>query len=347
MSSTGFMPGSTAALVHAWVAGTLPKAEWTHEAHLRVGLWHVATLGPVVALSQLRQGITRYNESVGTANTDSSGYHETLTSFYVDLIARFLDQSDRTQSLDALASALVDRYGDRDLALRVYSRDRLFSTAARRGWLPPDLVPAPAAAPSLVDRFGDIDIYLFDQLLRGRIAPGMRVLDAGCGGGRNLVYLLRSGYDVAGVDEHEGAVARTRALAAVLSPQIDPGAFRVEPIESMSFPAASFDAVVASAVFHFARDPGHFERMLRGAWRVLRPGGVFFVRLASKVGMSNDVRALGDGRFILPDGTERYLVTVESLIEWTTRLGGDLLDPIKTTVVHNQRAMTTWVTRRR
>ncbi len=193
---------------------------------------------------------------------------------------------------------------------------------------------------NLHTEFGDIDIYVFDQLLRGRIAPGMRVFDAGCGGGRNLVYLLRQGYEVFGNDASADAIAKVRVLA--------PGAdFRHEAIEDTSFEAASADVVIASAVLHFARDDAHFEAMVRALWRVLRPGGVFFARLASTIGMADQVRPIGSNRYRLPDGSDRYLVDAATIIEWTARLGGDLLDPIKTTVVHDQRSMTTWVARRR
>jgi tellurite methyltransferase len=195
---------------------------------------------------------------------------------------------------------------------------------------------------TLHDEFGNIDIYVFDQLLRGRIAPGMRVFDAGCGGGRNLVYLLRNGYDVCGNDADAGAIAQVRSMAATL----DPGRthdFRVEAIEDTSFPDAHADVVLASAVLHFARDAGQFEAMVRQMWRVLKPGGVFFARLASTIGIENDVHALGRGRFRLPDGSDRFLVDAATVASWTERLGGALLDPIKTTVVHGQRSMTTWV----
>src|SRR5215216_3477234 len=93
--------------------------------------------------------------------------------------------------------------------------------------------------------FGDIDIYLFDQLLRGRIAPGMRVLDAGCGSGRNLVYLLRQGYEVFGVDADPQAVEATRRLAASLAPTLPAGNFRLETIEAMSFPQGFADVVLS------------------------------------------------------------------------------------------------------
>lgn len=193
---------------------------------------------------------------------------------------------------------------------------------------------------NLREEFGDIDIYVFDQLLRGRIAPGMRVFDAGCGGGRNLVYLLRQGYEVFGNDASADAIAKVRTLA--------PGSdFRLEAIEDTSFEDASADVVIASAVLHFARDEAHFEAMVRALWRVLKPGGVFVARLASTIGIADQVRALGSNRYRLPDGSDRYLVDAATLLDWTARLGGDLLDPIKTTVVHDQRSMTTWVARRR
>jgi len=198
---------------------------------------------------------------------------------------------------------------------------------------------------TLQEQFGNIDIYVFDQLLRGRIAPGMRVFDAGCGGGRNLVYLLREGYDVCGNDADANAVSQVRAMAASLAPG-RPHDFRVEPIEATSFPDAHAGVVIASAVLHFARDERHFEAMLRQMWRVLEPGGVFFARLASTIGIEPDVAALGNGRFHLPDGSDRFLVDPAAIESWTRTLGGTLLDPIKTTVVHNQRSMTTWVARR-
>jgi len=194
---------------------------------------------------------------------------------------------------------------------------------------------------SLQEQFGNIDIYLFDQLLRGRIAPGMRVFDAGCGAGRNLVYLLRNGYDVAGNDQDPSAIAQVRALAESMAPHHRHD-FRIEPIEATSFPDASFDVVMASAVLHFARDAAHFESMLRQLWRVLKPGGIFFARLASTIGI-DDVAPLGNGRYRLPDGSDRYLVDAATIESWTSTLGGKLIDPIKTTVVHEQRSMTTWV----
>lgn len=200
--------------------------------------------------------------------------------------------------------------------------------------------------PDLTTQFGQIDIYLFDQLLRGRIGPGMRVLDAGCGSGRNLVYFLAEGYGVFGVDTDPNAIECTRRLAGSLAPAICADNFRLEAIEAMTFPDAFADLVLSSAVLHFARGDGHFGAMLRGTWRVLKPGGLLFCRLASSIGMEHQVQRLAGRRCRLPDGSERYLVDEALLLRLTAELGGQLADPLKTTIVQNQRCMTTWVVRK-
>ena len=198
---------------------------------------------------------------------------------------------------------------------------------------------------NLRNQFGEIDIYLFDQLLKGRFTTNMSILDAGCGGGRNLVYFLRAGYEVCGVDQNAGAVAQVRALAAHLNPAIPAENFLVSEVDAMPFPRDRFDAVISSAVLHFARDESHFNGMLDEMWRVLRPGGLFFARLASSIGIEELVKPVGGGRYLLPDGTERFLVDTKSLISATGKLGAEWLEPLKTTNVQNLRCMTTWVLR--
>ncbi len=193
------------------------------------------------------------------------------------------------------------------------------------------------------EQFGEIDIYLFDQLLRGRIRPGMTIFDAGCGSGRNIAYFLRSGFDVFGIDNDPAAVDAIRKLAETLAPALAPENFRHEAIESHSFPDESADLVICNAVLHFARDETHFGAMVRGAWRVLRKGGVLFSRLASTVGLEGRVVEVGGGRFRLPDGTERFLATEELLKRTQQALDAEQLDPLKTTLVEHVRSMTTWV----
>ncbi len=195
---------------------------------------------------------------------------------------------------------------------------------------------------TLQEQFGPIDIYLFDQLLRGNMVAGMRVLDAGCGYGRNLVYLLREGFDVYGVDADPLAIEEVRRLAR----QLPTSNFRIEAIEAMSFPDGFADVVLSSAVLHFARSDQHFLAMLRGTWRVLKPGGLLLCRLASSIGIESQIVRIQGRHFLLPDGSERYLVDENILTELTDELGGYLADPLKTTVVQNQRSMTTWVLRK-
>lgn len=195
----------------------------------------------------------------------------------------------------------------------------------------------------LRSQFGEIDIYLFDQLLRGRLDSSRTILDAGCGAGRNLVYLLRAGREVYGIDRDPRAIARVQALRAELAPGVPQENFLTGELDALPYADASMDVVLCSAVLHFADDERHFGGMLREMWRVLRPGGLFFSRLASVIGLEAPIALDENRRGVLPDGTERFLVDEELLMRWTGQLGSTLLDPLKTTNVQNQRCMTTWV----
>ena len=195
---------------------------------------------------------------------------------------------------------------------------------------------------NLREWFGGIDIYLFDLLLKGRITPEMKLLDAGCGGGRNLTYFFKAGFDVSGVDQSAPAIAEIRSLAAALAPNLPAENFRVEAVEKMSFADSTFDVVLSSAVLHFARDENHWDQMVREMWRVLKPGGIFFARLASTVGIDG-IRLIEGRRYHLPDGSERFLVDEEMLLRETESLGGQWLEPFKTVVVQHQRSMSNWI----
>ena len=201
--------------------------------------------------------------------------------------------------------------------------------------------------PTLQEQFGQIDIYLFDQLLKGHITPGMRIVDSGCGSGRNLVYLLREGYEVYGADMDAQSVEQVRSLARMFAPELPESNFRVEPVEHMTFDDAFADVVISNTVLHLASDDAQFEAMLQGTWRVLKPGGLFFCRVATTIGMEEQFVRMKGRRFRSPDGAERYLLDEALLNSITERLGGELAEPLKTTVVQNQRAMTTWVMRKK
>ncbi len=142
----------TERITTAFIACTLPKAQWTHQAHLRAGLWHALRYSDQVSLDLLRDRIRRYNASVGGVNSDTAGYHETITRFYVQVIRMFVDSADPRRPIDELAEELIARFGDRDLPLRCYTRERLYSTEARLGWLTPDLASISSdAAPIAAD----------------------------------------------------------------------------------------------------------------------------------------------------------------------------------------------------
>ena len=205
------------------------------------------------------------------------------------------------------------------------------------------VLPTPSA--DLRAKFGDIDIYLYDQLARGRLDRRMRVLDAGCGGGRNLFYLMRRGFSCYGIDRDAAAVDDVRALAAQVAPALAADNFRKGELDALPWPDASFDVVICSAVLHFAADQQHFDRMVAELWRVLGPDGMLFARLASNIGLESQIGP-GGRRVRLPDGSERFIVDERMLMAWTAQAGGQLLDPIKTTVVQAQRCMTTWCVRR-
>jgi len=200
-----------------------------------------------------------------------------------------------------------------------------------------------SATPSveLRARFGEIDIYLFDQLLRGRFDGRSTLLDAGCGEGRNLVYFLLRGFTCFGIDRDSAAIDTIRALAAQVAPALPAQNFQAGEIDRLPWADGSMDAVVCSAVLHFARDEAHFDAMLRELWRVVAPGGLFFARLASNIGLEDRVGAAGR-RVRLPDGSDRFVVDERMLTAWVARAGGRLADPIKTTNVQGQRCMTTW-----
>ncbi|HSZ15461.1 MAG TPA: class I SAM-dependent methyltransferase [Terracidiphilus sp.] len=198
---------------------------------------------------------------------------------------------------------------------------------------------------SLQEQFGHIDIYVFDQILRGNIGPGMRVLDAGCGYGRNLVHLLREGCEVFAVDADAEGVEHVRRLSAALATGLPPENFRVAPIEQMPFPDGFVDVVICSAVLHFARDDVHFLAMLKELWRVLKPGGLLFCRLGSRIGM--DFEPVRGHIFRIRDGAQWFLVDEAMLMRLTDDLNGVMVDPLKTTIVQDHRCMTTWVLRKR
>jgi tellurite methyltransferase len=194
--------------------------------------------------------------------------------------------------------------------------------------------------------FGGIDLYLFDQLLKGRLNPPLRILDAGSGTGRNLTYFFRSGFEVHAADEDEDALNHVREMAQELVPGLPTDRFRVEKIEAMTFPEAHFGLVICNAVLHFAEDEAHFQRMLDGLWKVTDSGGMLFIRMASSIGIEDRVDRLETGKYRMPTGGEWFLATEAKLLLATQRLGGEMVEPLRSVNVQNLRCMTTWILRK-
>src|ERR1700759_436545 len=169
--------------------------------------------------------------------------------------------------------------------------------------------------PTVQELFGQIDIYVFDQILRGNIAPGMRIVDAGCGHGRNLVYLLREGYEIYGVDANERTVEHVRRLSRSLDTGLPDENFQVSLVEKMPFPKDFADVVICNSVLHFARSEEQFQSMVADLWRVVRPGGILFCRLGSRIGM--DFVQVENGLFAMPDGQNWFLVDEQKLLTLT------------------------------
>ncbi|MGI8634312.1 MAG: class I SAM-dependent methyltransferase [Segetibacter sp.] len=196
------------------------------------------------------------------------------------------------------------------------------------------------------ENFGDIDIYLFDQLLKGRFLDCKKVIDVGCGYGRNIIYFLKNGYDVFGIDQNEEAIREVQRLSKELSPPNPIENFQVALVEDIPFKNDFFDLVICNAVLHFALDEDHFNDMVQSVWRVLKPKGLLFARLASDIGIETVVSPVGNRRFLVPDGSYRFLVNEKMLLDITNALNGELYEPIKTTNVQNIRCMTTWCVRK-
>ncbi|MCA9000400.1 MAG: class I SAM-dependent methyltransferase [Planctomycetes bacterium] len=192
---------------------------------------------------------------------------------------------------------------------------------------------------------GQTDIYLLDQIMRENIAPPMRILDVGAGKGRNLRYFLKAGYPVLALEPRAESFAALQEMARKAARHQAAVDLRQESLQDNSFPDHAADVVLCNAVLHMARDRDEFDAMLHGAWRLLAPGGLFFARLASSIG----IEALVDsptGWQRIPDGTRRFLVDTETLEAKTQELGATWVDPLKTTVVARERAMSTWVLRK-
>jgi ubiquinone/menaquinone biosynthesis C-methylase UbiE len=186
---------------------------------------------------------------------------------------------------------------------------------------------------------GNVDNYLLDQILKGRFTKEMKVLDVGCGEGRNAIYFLQKNYSIFGVDPNELAIQYCRYLAKSIDLQTDIHRFQVGDGAAIPFHDGAFDAIISSAVLHFAEGHAHFWKMLDEIHRVLKLGGIFWMRMCTGFGnILEESEHLGEGRYALPDGSERYVLLPDGLQE-LERLGFRFLETPKTVLVYGQREM--------
>ncbi len=188
---------------------------------------------------------------------------------------------------------------------------------------------------SIKQFLGSTDIYLLDQIMKGRYRRPDIILDAGAGGGRNLHWFVQQGFQVYGTDRNSEAVEGLKQNY----PGLPYDCFQEAPVENLPFPDNFFNHVISSAVLHFAESERHFELMFGEMVRVLRPGGSLFIRMTTDVGLVDNLIPRGHGRFLLPDGTERFLLTRQGLDDLLIEYKLRLLEPFKTVLVEDMRSM--------
>jgi SAM-dependent methyltransferase len=175
---------------------------------------------------------------------------------------------------------------------------------------------------------GNIDLFLLDQILKGRIRPDMKVLDAGCGEGRNLVYFLRNGYDVYALDKNPSAIQMVRMQARALKSELSPvNHFLKGDLTFLPFKKKYFQIVICSSVLHFADNRDVFEKMVNELLRVLGNDGVLLIKMDSILGIDDEVNSLRDGVYLTSDGSQRFLLNKEILLWLTNEKSLELLEP--------------------
>ena len=191
---------------------------------------------------------------------------------------------------------------------------------------------------NLTDIIGGVDIYLLDQILKERYSPNERILDAGCGNGRNLKWFYNNPFQVYGVDADVVKIQHCKTRY-----QNQKRNFSVAQLVDLSFEDSFFDHVICCAVLHFATDEKHFISMFSELIRVIKPNGTLFIRVASNIGLEKQVQHIRNGVYNLPDGTKRFLLKKSTLHKLVALHSLAFIEPVKTTNVDDKRCMTTLV----
>jgi tellurite methyltransferase len=193
---------------------------------------------------------------------------------------------------------------------------------------------------------GNIDLYLLDQLLKGRFNPSMKILDAGCGEGRNLIYFLQNKYTVAGIDSNPGAIRMLQFVAKSLNPDASKENFISGRVEAMPYQNEEYDAVICSAVLHFAENHSHFDNMMSEIYRVTKRTGLIFIRTASSIGIEDKLEPSQNGVYDIPDGSKRYLTNRAQIADLIKKYKLEFVEPLKTVNVADLRCMSNLILRK-
>jgi len=186
---------------------------------------------------------------------------------------------------------------------------------------------------------GNTDIYLLDQIIKGRYSESDLILDAGCGLGRNLHWFLKNHIDCFGIDIDAMAIDQLR----LQYPALPPDRFVIGSVENLPFDNCFFDHIISSAVLHFAENYKQFDAMFQGMVRVLKPEGSLFIRMTSAIGIENSIVPISDGVFHVPDGSTRFLLTRMIIQKLLNDHPIILIEEVKTVNVNDIRCMTTLV----
>lgn len=185
---------------------------------------------------------------------------------------------------------------------------------------------------------GKTDIYLLDQISKDRYLPSEIILDAGCGSGRNLHWFYHNNFFIYGIDQNETQIKKLKSLYSKQAKNIS-----VASLDTLPFEASFFNHIICNAVLHFAKDKAHFKAMFSELFRVLKPKGSLFIRVASDIGIENKIIPVSEGAYQLPDGTTRFLLTKSLFLELQNEHKFTMLETFKTVNVNDLRAMTTLV----
>jgi len=191
----------------------------------------------------------------------------------------------------------------------------------------------------MIKKIGNIDIYLLDQIMKGRIATDAKILDAGCGEGRNSEYFIRKNFDIYGIDLNRESIQYTKEQTKSWNAHFDVERFIIADLVEIPFPDNNFDFIISLAVLHFSENRAHFKKLFEELVRVLKPGGTLFIRMTTKHTLVHLSQHLHDDVYHIPDGSTRYLLDLDYLKELMTKNKLSFADPFKTLNVEDVRTM--------